>query len=209
VCKTRIAQRGSALIEFVLAAGLLLVPLLLGTVVFGLNLIRANQVTSVCRDAAHMFSYDVDFSLPASQNLLIRLAQGLNMTTTGGNGVIILSKLTYVDPSDCTDAGITAADCSNSGEAVVVKRLYIGQKSLHSSAFATPADAIVDASTGDIKNTNYLKNTSAQAVDFHENVMSKLTSGHFAYMAEMFVTSPDYSFGNTFGSQSISARSIF
>ena len=209
MCKTRTAQRGSALIEFVLATGLLLVPLLLGTIVFGLNLIRANQVTSVCRDAAHMFSYDVDFTQTASKNLLMQLAQGLNMTSNGGNGVIILSKITYVDQSDCDDAGITSTDCTNEGEAVVVQRIYIGQKSLHKSAFATPDDTIVDPSTGDIKNTNYLKNASAKALGFHANVMSLLTSGHYAYMAEMFVTSPDYSFGNSFGSQSISARSIF
>jgi hypothetical protein len=80
---------------------------------------------------------------------------------------------------------------------------------MHNSAFATPSDTIVDPSTGDIKNTDYVTDTSAKALNFHLNVMSLLTSGHYAYMAEMFVTSPDYSFGNTFGSQSISARSIF
>src|SRR4051812_8780367 len=100
--RSKCSEKGSVLIEFVLAAGFLLVPLFLGTVVFGLNLIRANQVTEVCRAAAHMYAYGVDFSQTASKNLLLQISRGLNMTINGGNGVVILSMVTYIDDSDCT-----------------------------------------------------------------------------------------------------------
>jgi hypothetical protein len=46
-------QRGNELIEFALVATLLL-PLLFGTVVVGLNLGRSIQVTQVSRDTGHM-----------------------------------------------------------------------------------------------------------------------------------------------------------
>jgi hypothetical protein len=206
----RAAERGSALIEFVLATGLLLVPLLLGTVVFGLNLTRANQVTGVCRDAAHMYAYGVDFSQNGNKDLLLQLAQGLNMTVSGGNGVVILSTITYIDDGDCKAAGLPPGGkgCENDGKTVFTRRIVIGNRSLFSSAFGTPSSSIVDSSTGQIDMKDFLSAPSAEAVGF-KGTIPGLASGQYAYMAEMYVTSPDYSLGNSFGLPSISSRSIF
>ena len=206
----RASERGSALIEFVLATGLLLVPLLLGTVVFGLNLTRANQVTGVCRDAAHMYAYGVDFSQKGNKDLLLQLAQGLNMTVSGGNGVVILSTITYIDDGDCKSAGLSpgGAGCENHNKTVFTRRIVIGNRSLFSSAFGTPNSSIVDSSTGQIDMKDFLSNTSAEAAGFKTTIPG-LASGQYAYMAEMYVTSPDYSLGNSFGLPSISSRSIF
>ena len=49
-----------------------------------MRLVRANQVSEVCRDAGHMFAYGVNFSQASSQNVLVQLTQGLNMTANGG-----------------------------------------------------------------------------------------------------------------------------
>jgi len=49
--QSRKRQKGSLLVEFVLVMSLVMVPLMLGTMVVGFNLIRAIQVNQVNRDA--------------------------------------------------------------------------------------------------------------------------------------------------------------
>lgn len=85
-------QRGNQVIEFALCS-VLLVPLFLGTVVLGMRLGRSIQVTQVARDTAHMYARFVDFSKAGNQDLVVRIASGLKMTRTGGNGVVILSQV--------------------------------------------------------------------------------------------------------------------
>ncbi len=136
--KSHSRQKGSALIEFVLCFALFWVPLFLGTLVIGFNVIRAIQVTQVCRDAGHMYSYGMDFSQSAYQNLLVSLAPGLNMTVSGGKGVVILSTVTYVDQTDCTAGGYP--HCANLNQTVFTRRIVIGNSGLYSSAFGTPLE---------------------------------------------------------------------
>ena len=100
-------ERGSSAVEASFGL-LILMPLLMGTSVVGINLLRAMQVTQFCRDAGHMFAYGVDFSQAGNQTLLTHLAQGLNMQASGGNGVVIFSTVTFVGPNDCTGAGLSA-----------------------------------------------------------------------------------------------------
>ena len=207
--RSRRKERGSALVEFVLASVLLIIPLLFGTFIFGMRLVRANQVAEVCRDAGHMYAYGVDFSQSSSQNMLVTLAQGLNITTTGGNGVIILSTITYIASNDCIAGGYPSGNCPNVNNTVFTKRIVIGNPSLYinsqlqQSAFGTPAAAIVDSS-GNISSSYYLSNSSAIAANF-ENVIP-IGSGQFAYVAEAFFGAPDFNLLNPGG---ISARSIF
>ena len=202
-------QRGSALIEFLLAAIFLILPLLLGTFVFGMRLVRANQVAEVCRDAGHMYAYGVDFSQASSQAELVQLAQGLNMTATGGNGVIILSTITFIGPTDCQSGGYSSGSCPNLNNTVFTRRIVIGNpqltinQQLQVSAFGTPPASIIDGS-GNISSANYLGNSAAIANNFYSVI--PLSSGQFAYVAEAFFQSPDFGLLSTGG---ITARSIF
>lgn len=200
-------ENGMALIEFVFS-GLFWIPLLLGTIILGLNLIRAIQVTQVCRDAGHMFSEGIDFSQTANQSLLIDLAQGLNMTATGGNGVIILSEVKYVTSTDCTAAGLQAntTSCPNMNQIVFTLRLVIGNSSLHASNFGTPNAGDMN-SDGSIDPSVYLTDPSTVATGL-SNLIS-LSSGQTSYMSEMWVTSPDIDNWAYLGSAGASARSIF
>ncbi len=200
------SEHGSALVEFVLCFSLFWVPLFFGMLVIGFNLIRAIQVTQVCRDAAHMYAYGTDFSQPAYKNLLVSLATGLNMKTTGGNGVIIFSTITFVDQASCDAANLTSG-CSNLDKAVFVRRIVIGDANLHTSAFGTPAPNIVDSS-GNINNIDYLKNASVVAENF-KDVIGLKSSTQFAFVAEMWVNSPDYNWWSGFGNSGASARAIF
>jgi hypothetical protein len=200
-------QKGSGLIEFLLTSIFLIFPLLLGTFVFGMSLIRANQVAEVCRDAGHMYAYGVDFSQTSSQNMLVQLAQGLNMTTTGGNGVVVLSTVTYIDDNDCKAVDPTDS-CPNLHYDVFVRRIVVGNAGLHASTFGTPGSL---DSSGNVN--SYFTDTSARANNFGSVI--PLVSGQYAYMAETFVVSPDFNFwsGNNFwkwiSPGVISARSIF
>src|SRR5437016_5763979 len=97
-------EKGSALVEFVLCFGIFWVPLFLGTLTAGFNLIAAIQVTQVCRDAAHMYSQGIDFSQSTYKTLLVNLAPSLGMAATGGRGEVIFSTITYIDHTDCAAA---------------------------------------------------------------------------------------------------------
>jgi len=197
-------ERGSAMVEFVLVVGLFWVPLFMGLWAVGFSLITAIQVNQVCRDAGHMYSYGVDFSQSTYQNLLLDLASGLNMTATGGNGVVILSTITYVDSAACTAAGYSAnlASCPNLGSAVFTRRIIVGNAALHASAFGTPNSADMDSS-GNITSQGYLTHTADRATNFSPGVLSLTSSSEYAYVSEMWVQSPIYS-----GSVA-AARSIF
>jgi hypothetical protein len=198
-------ERGSALVEFLFASALLIVPLLIGTAGIGQNLIRANSVTGVCRDAAHMYAYGVDLSTAAGKNLVVQLGQGLGITANGGNGTVLLSTITYVDDNDCKAAGLKAdnTNCPNRQNMVFTRRIVIGNSSLLTSAFGTPKSSIL-TSDGSIVTQDYLTDSTARVANFASLI--PLTSGQYAYVAEMYVSAPPY---NPFGSGGVSSRSIF
>lgn len=133
-------------------------PLLLGTLWIGSAMIRGLQVTQVARDAASMFCRGVDFSTGAgtdSNNILTKVTQELGTVTTSGTGVLIFSTLTYVGNSVCASAGPTYHDssvppqhttaCKNYGKFVFTQRYTVGNSSLRSSNFGTPAAADLDS----------------------------------------------------------------
>ncbi|HEY2017356.1 MAG TPA: hypothetical protein VGH38_27815 [Bryobacteraceae bacterium] len=182
-------QRGSSAVEMAMSL-LILMPLLMGTSVIGMNLLRAIQVTQLCRDVAHMYAYGLDFKTAANQTLLTHLAQGLNVQTSGGNGVVIFSTVTFVAANDCTSGGLQAntTSCPNMNRAVFTRRFTVGDASKLSSHYGTPVSGIVD-SDGYIGPGNYLKDVSARANGF-TSLMS-LNSGQYAYLTEAFVAAPD------------------
>ncbi len=203
-------ERGSALVEFCLCFALFWTPLFLGSYWVGFNVLRAMQVTQVCRTAAHMYAFGTDFSQAGYQNLLVSMAPGLNMTVNGGNGVVILSTLTYVDQTAC-NAAAASNSCPNLGKIVVTRRIVIGNASLDQSSFATPTASLV-GSGGYISNTNYVSDSSVVAPGFQSLIPSLQSSSQFAYLAEMWVISPDLNRlqgTQHFGNSGSSSRAIF
>jgi len=204
-------EHGTALVEFVVVFTIL-VPLLLGTIVIGLNLVRAIQVTEVCRDVGHMYAYGIDFSQNSNQDLATKkLAQGLNMTDTGGNGVIILSTVTYID--DCRGGGYTTQNgCPNYGLMVFTNRLTIGNPSLHASRFGSPEymDANGNIPQGHVGGQDgYLNDPADVALPALSSTITLSQSGLYAYVSEMYTTSPDLDLWAYLNMTSPSAVSIF
>ena len=198
----RQSQRGTAVIEFSLVTLTMFVPLLLVSIVLGLNLGRSIQATQVARDAGSMYMRGVDFSLSDNKLLIQRLANGLNMTTTGGNGVVILSTVTFIPASTC--APILPSPC-NSDKYVLTERITIGNSGLRTSNFATSGTVSQDAS-GNV--LNYMTDPNAVLSTFGTSVMT-LSSGEYCYVSEAYFSSPDFDMPGTASGTGVYRRAIY
>ncbi len=204
----RSTQRGNAAIEFA-ALSIVLIPLLFGSVGIGLNMGTMVQAVQVTRDVAHMYARGVDFSQTGNQNIAVALAPNAQMTPTSGNGVIILSQIAQVYQADCTAAGVSP--CTNLGQTVFTSRIVIGNASLTSSRYGTPASSIV-SSSGSISAANYLTNTTAVATGFSSVLTSSgytLLDGDVVYLSETYLSTPNLSFLGTPASNGVYAQAIF
>lgn len=195
-------RSGNELVEFALVATLLL-TVLFGTFVVGMNLGRSIQVSQVSRDAGHLYARAVDFADPANQQLLVRLAEGLPITTGGGQGVVILSTVMHIGDVQCEGAGLNGADCTNRNQDVFTHRIVIGNSAARSSVFGTPAPALID-SRGSI--AEYLTAVSARASGFQP--VLPLQAGELAYVAEVYFPSPDWTMPG-YQATGVYARTIF
>jgi Flp pilus assembly protein TadG len=170
-------EKGNVYIEFVLVASFFFVPVILGLITIGIAVLRNYQVNQLTRDVGHMMAKGVDFSQQANQNLVANdLATGLSLTansgnvtgSTTGNGEVVLS----------TFESLTAScSCVNAGHVVLIDRIVIGNNTLYTSQFGSPASI---NSSGAV--ANYTTDTGARA----DNVSSVISigTGGLAYMAE-------------------------
>jgi hypothetical protein len=177
-------ERGSSILEFALTGTFLLLPLVLGAATVGVSILESIHAVELNRDAAHMFARGVDFSKAANRSLLLELANGLNISDSGGSGVVILSEI----------------DGLGGGQAVCSRRLVIGNAALRASDFATPTK-FTDSQAGMVDITD----PSAQANSFL-NVMS-MSAGDKAYVAETYFQG--FSWTGLFTSSGMYTRSIF
>lgn len=198
----RARQRGNTILEFALVT-VFLIPLLFGSFNLGMNLNQSIRVTQVVRDAGHMYARFVDFNLPSNKDILVRLAMGLGMTVDGGDGVIILSKVTFINDDDCTGAGVPLAECANRNNYVITHRLVIGNAALKSSYFGTPSSAFLDSS-GNV--TDIYRESSARATNFGSLIT--LQSSQFAFVAEGFFRGAGVNLTNGEGND-VYARAIY
>ena len=199
-------ERGSMMIEFVLVSSFFLVPLIIGTFTYGFAVIRSVQAVELTKDVGHMYSRGVDFSTQANQNLLAgSLAQGLSLVAnsgnviggSNGNGVVVLSTVTYLTNSTCNN-------CSNAGHVVVMRRIVVGNNTVFSTLYGHPTSSLIQ-SNGDVQ--NYQTDASAQA-DAFSNLLT-LNPGQIAYLAESYVTAPDLAVQGIFSGLATYQNAIF
>jgi hypothetical protein len=200
-------RRGSAGIEFCLST-FVWVPLLIGLIVVGSSLIRAIQVTQIARDTGNMFAKGVDFSQGGNQDIVFRLANGLDFHRDSGEGVILLSTITFIGANECVAGGRQAnpTSCPNMNQSVVTRRIVFGNSAKHTSAFGTPRGGLADAQ-GYIASSAYLTDTSTRATGF--GGLLSLDPGQLAYVAEMYQAAPDLNWGTYMSGSGVYARSIF
>jgi hypothetical protein len=145
-------------------------------------------VVGLNRDAGRLFSAGVDFSETSSQSLLVKIAGGLNITPTGGNGVVILSEFDGTGPN----------------QAVCSRRIVVGNASLKSSSYANPSASLLDED-GNVTNVS---DPSAQV---NASFMSLLpmTQGQVAYMVETYFSTSQYDWAGLLNGTGIYAKAIF
>jgi len=166
-------RRGSAIVEFTLAATFMFVPIMAGLGTVGISVIRGMEVAGVNSSAGQMFSSGVDFTNATNVNILIQVAGNLGLSASGGNGVVILSEL------EGTSAG-----------AVCTQQIIIGNAGLRSSSYVNPTDV---NSSGDVTNLN---DPSAQV---GSNLPITLSAGQTVYLAETYFNNSLYAFSSAGG----------
>jgi hypothetical protein len=181
---------------------LVLVPLLLGTMGFGLNMIKSMQTVQLARDAGHMFARGADFSLPGNKTIVAALGSDVGMSTNAAtsNAVVILSSLVYIDKAMCAadgkvDANGNPLGCTNYTKWAFTRRIIIGDNSMRTSNLGSPIQSgpnpvLVD-SAGRVSLHDQVTNagdvatfTGINPYANVNNVVSGLPSGQLLYIAE-------------------------
>ena len=232
--RRRRCQGGQEIMEFGLVALLIYTPLLLGTFVVGMNLVKTIQAKNTIRDLADMYIHGADFSDGGYQTLTKTIASGLNLqsptyssgtqtrddTGTSGDGIVWISKIMYVG----------SGGGSNAGNFVWVQRVRIGNSSLitsaHASVLGDPttipsadflSDGEVDTSQVDIRNnTNAKLGTTGQANMIAQWITplspasrTALVDGQYIYVVEGYFQTPQFSMGGAYASNGVYARYYF
>jgi hypothetical protein len=196
--------KGVAIVEFSFVV-LVLIPLLLGTVGFGIRLVQSIQTVQLARDVGHMYARGLDFSQPGNLVTLKRLGAEIGLNTDGtGNAVVVLSTLTYVDKGACQLAGKALdvngnpINCPNYKQWVFAQRLVIGKTSIHTSNLGSPllsgpgAVSTYNSTTGKIDSSDQINNTNdvatfASGTPFVSSPgsLTTLPTGHYLYITEV------------------------
>ena len=207
------SRDGSSILEFSLCL-LVLAPALLGMFTVGMNLNRNLQAVQVARDAGHMFVRSVDFSEVMNQRLLARLARELKMVQSGtadtpdpaGPAVILLTKFHVPTAAECAAAGLDPGDCVNVGLPAVSQRIVVGNASVYASSFGTPPAGLLHA-RGACDNLDILRESSLRATN--TAALPVIPPGQDAYLAEVYVASPDFDLASSITGTGVYARAIY
>jgi len=181
------SQRGSTLLEFALAGSFIFVPILLGLSTVGMSLLISERVVALNRNATHMFATGLDFSVAANVNLLIKSAGTLNISASGGQGVVILSEI----------------QGTSNNAAVCVRQFVIGNPALRSSSYVNPKAAVLD-SGGNVTN---LSDPSANAASFL--ALMPLANGQTAYLGETYFSTAQFDLAGLLKGTGIYRKVVF
>jgi hypothetical protein len=203
-------------VEFTLSL-VFLIPLLLGTFIFGFRLIRSLEMEQIVRDLGHMYIRAVDFRNAGPQANAQTLAQGFDLSTTG-TSLVIFSQIRIVQQADCDAANPTSppgTPCTNLNNPVFTEQLTVGNSSLvingktAVSVFGTPpvkADKTV-TTVNQANNATAAAGVTAPPSGFANFLL--LQAGETAYLVEMFNATPELNIPGFSGSPQVYARSVF
>jgi hypothetical protein len=219
-------QGGQEFLEFSLIFGLVLAPLFLSMIIYGMNLIVSNQVTFLCSEVGSLYIAGQDLTLASSQATVARLANGLNLVvgTTGGyantsnstsSGIVTITQIKYVGTSaQTTCSGISPC---NTNSFVYMQRIQFGNGSLATapvSVAGTPNSGITVNSQGVVANpygdsTAKLSGTaeSGMVALWNAGATGGLQDGQTVNLVETYFESTGFSFGS--GTHGVYAKFFF
>ena len=194
-------ERGAATVEFCFSA-LIWLPLLLGTAVFGVDLVQAIQLSQLSRETGHMYAYGIDFTQPQNAPLLQRLALPLNIQQ---NGAIVLSKITLVTQSDCNAASNNI--CANKDKYVFTSIYVFGNHTYAQTKLGNPQGYLFNGTA--IKESDYLSQPALVATNF-SSVLTFVPNqpGQYAFISEVTLNSQAVAWSD-FSNTGSYARTIF
>jgi Flp pilus assembly protein TadG len=165
-------DHGGAVIEFFLLFPFL-VSLIVGTLIYGTQLVKQLELQQVARDTASMAARGTNFKSAANQAIVSRLGQELNWPNSGGllstsPGVVYVSTIEYLD--DTCNGAIPV--CSNKGNWVYLKSVAFGNTGLRRSNHGAPAPCIpgcydTNQNDGSLKPNDTLNNAQAIVTGFN------------------------------------------
>jgi hypothetical protein len=194
-------EQGHSILEFALVA-MPTVTMLLGIVVVGIDLGRTDQVTEICRDADSMYVRGIDFSQSGNQQELVRLGQNMNLQVSGGDGLVTLSKITFIPDPACGSP--PDPNCTN-GKNVLMQRIVFGNTSLQATHYPTAGTVSQDAQ-GNV--ANYTTDSNAVINNFVTNGF-QLKPNEVSYVAETYFRTVDVSMAGILSSPGIYAQAFF
>jgi len=196
-------QKGVSIVEFSFIL-VVLVPLFLGTIGVGIELVQSMQTVQLARDSGRMYARGLDFSQPGNKTTLASLGTDVGLKTDGtGNAVLILSTVTYIDKGMCQSAGKSLdangnpINCPNWKKWVFTQRLVVGNSSMRTSNLGSPltsgpSSVTVDATTGNISLSDQVNKTGDVATFSSGNpfvndtgVLNTLPSGQKLFVTEV------------------------
>jgi hypothetical protein len=177
-------RRGNAVVELAVTMPVLVFALF-GVVTGGMVFDRYMTVVQVSRNAASMFSRGTNFALDQNKDLLL-FGQGLDITRTGGDGVVYLTRVV-----------LAPAGTANDGQLVIAERHVIGDSNYAASAIGTPNGTIwpdpgKPAPTGDVK--DYFEEPSAVATV--PAALLTLPLGESMFIAEIYHAADNITYGD-------------
>jgi hypothetical protein len=225
---SRRRQAGNTILEFAIVM-VFLVPLFAGAFTVGMALTKGIQVSNVTHDAVVLMVTSItnstsglDLSQPQNQAIIVDAASGLGMNVAGtdtpsstGLGVVILSKVVMVGPTECSLGGMTpnstapfwsASNCPNYGSYAFEYRVVIGNGSRWSSTLGNPGVTI--QSNGTITPQDIASNTGDQDSTFSTVTGMTLLASNYALVSEMYADVSYLNFFNVMSNPVIYARSI-
>ena len=206
------AQSGATVLEFTLSLSVL-IPLLIGTFVFGFRLVRTQQTDQITRDLAHMYSRGVDFTVSGAASEAQKLANQFGLTSTGSS-VVIFSTIQIESSTACKNA-TGSTNCNNVNQPVFTEQVAIGNASANQSVFGTPTSTgSLPATSGvsndystSVSNTAQANNSWAVANNF--NAILALNAGEITYVVEMYNNTPELNVPGLTGAPQVYSRAIF
>ena len=205
------------MVEFALSTTIL-IPLLLGTFVYGFRLVQSLDMQQITGDLGHMYIRGTNFRNTGPQQNAQTLASGFNLTANG-TSLLIFSQIRVVQQSDCDAANPHSppgTPCKNLNNPVFTEQLTIGDTSLQingsraGSDFGTPSPLQSDftVSSTDQANTATVAAGNTSAKTGFAGILA-LNAGETAYMVEMINTTPVLNIRGLTGSPQVYARSIY
>jgi hypothetical protein len=184
----RADRTAQAISEFAICLPFLIL-ISVGTFALGVVIDRHLTVTQLVRNAGNMYARGVDFTLPQNKELILRAADGMEMTVGGGQGVIYLSTV------------IVAATGDNLGYAVVSERIVIANAGMANSHISMPATILPNGEVLDYDNDPQARATLPPDVT--------LVNNERVYVAEVFHNPSNLSFEGIFVPQGLYSTAFF